>query len=296
LRRPAAEASLGAALVTCSPVMFVISGFHGNTDPLFVMFSLLSVYLLVVRGWAAAAGAAFALAVSVKLVPVILGPLLLVIVVRMGWRKVAAFAAGNAAIFLPLWGPVVLKRWPEFKANVLSYPGIKVREWGLVQFAKWADAPAGLMDFLIGPGRFVVLALSAGLPALILSFRRDRVGPAVGLSVALFLLLSSAFGPQYLAWPLAGAYLVSIWAGTLYNLCASAFVVTVYDHWNRAYPWNWYEGRATLSRPRDFVFMVVTWAALAMVVALALRFGRGGALGPTRPTEASTVNTMNIGV
>ena len=54
--RPAREAAIAAVLVVCSPVLFVISGFHGNTDPVFVMFALLSVYLLIVRGWALAAG------------------------------------------------------------------------------------------------------------------------------------------------------------------------------------------------------------------------------------------------
>ena len=99
--RPAREAAIAAILVVWSPVLFVISGFHGNTDPVFVMFALLSVYLLVVRGWALAAGVAFGIAVSIKLVPVVLAPVLLVVLVRLGWRRLVAFAGGGAIVFLP---------------------------------------------------------------------------------------------------------------------------------------------------------------------------------------------------
>jgi hypothetical protein len=59
--------------------------------------------------------------------------------------------------------------------------------------------------------------------------RSDALVPALGLSLVLFLLLSSAFSMQYLAWPLAAANLIDIWAATGYNLAASAFIVVVYD-------------------------------------------------------------------
>ena len=111
LVRSPRDAAVAAVLVVWSPVLFVISGFHGNTDPVFVMFALLSVYLLVVRGWALAAGVAFGIAVSIKLVPVVLVPLLVVVLVRLGWRRVGAFAGGGAIVFVLLWLPVLVSRW-----------------------------------------------------------------------------------------------------------------------------------------------------------------------------------------
>jgi hypothetical protein len=164
LRRPVRAAGLAALAVAVSPVLFVVSGFHGNTDPVFVMFALLSVYLLAVWGWAAAAGLCFAASVSIKLVPIVLGPVLLLAAARMGWRRLVAFGLGGAALFLPVWGPVLLTRWPEFRENVLGYQGIRVREWGLVPLAKWAGVPTDWIDALIGPGRFVVLLLAMGIP------------------------------------------------------------------------------------------------------------------------------------
>jgi hypothetical protein len=269
-RRPDTEAAVAAILVVCSPALFVISGFHANTDPVFVMFTLLSVYLVVEKRWAAAAGASFAVAISIKLVPIVLGPVLLVALVRLGWRRVATFAAGAAVVFVPLWGPVLLRRWPEFKENVLGYDGVWAREWGPLQFAKWAHAPQSWLDLFVGPGKFVVLLLSAGIPAFIAWRRPAALVPAVGLAMVLFLLISPAFSMQYLVWPLAAAYLINTWAATVYNLAASALILAVYSNWNQAPPWRWYEAFAVLFRPVDFVLMVIAWVALAAVAVVGL--------------------------
>lgn len=280
-RRSPREAATAGLFVAFSPVLFVVSGFHGNTDPLFVMLSLLSVYLLAVRRWAAASGVAIATALSVKLVPVVLIPALLVAVARGGLRRFTAFAVGATSVFLVLWGPVVLTRWPEFRAQVLSYQGIPVREWGIVQFATWAHLPNALIDDIVGEGRFVVLALCALIPLLIVWRRPAALAPAAGLGLVLFLLLSTAFGTQYLSWAVAGAYLVSTWAATAYNLVAGAMVVVVYDRWNQAYPWNWSEAKAQRLVFGEFVLMVITWAALALVAVLGMRLLLGrDAAGP----------------
>jgi len=142
VRRSLREATAAALLVACSPVLFIISGFHGNTDPVFVMFTLLSVYLLINRPWpalpwvsSALAGVAFAVAVSVKLVPIVVLPTLLLLAARLGRRQLASFVVGSGAVMLPLWGPVVLRQWQPFRTDVLGYAGIATRQWGPVEFA-----------------------------------------------------------------------------------------------------------------------------------------------------------------
>jgi hypothetical protein len=294
LFEPDVLAAVGAVLVMWSPVLLVISGFHGNTDPVFVMFALLSVLLVEHsrRPWlAAAAGVAFAAALSIKLVPVVLVPLLAVALLQQGTRRTLAFCAGALAVFGPLWGPVLRWRWPEFRANVLDYAGIWIREWGIVQFASWAGAPPGFLDWLVTPGRFVVLLLSSLVPALIVARRRDALAPAAGLALSIFMLLSPAFGMQYLSWALAGACLVSVGAGALYNAAASVFTVAVYMNWcDGAWPWQWHEARARMFRPGDFDLMVISWLALAGVVVVgvwrALRRERGREPSPSRRATA----------
>jgi hypothetical protein len=273
--RPLREAAISAVLVACSPVLFVISGFHGNTDPVFVMFSLLSVYLLVARGWALAAGAAFTVAVSIKLVPVVLAPVLLVLLVRLGWRRLGAFVGGGAIVFALLWVPVIVSRWDSFREQVLAYNGSTIRQWGLAQFFVWAHQP-GVTAWLAGPGRFGILLASSLAAAAVVWRRPDAWAPAVGLSFVLFLILSPAFGMQYLAWALAGAYLIDTWAATAYNLAASVFVLVVYDHWNGARPWHWHQAWALPFSSRELALMVVAWACLAAVGVVGLLYLRGG--------------------
>jgi hypothetical protein len=296
LVRPTREAATAAVLVAWSPVLFVVSGFHGNTDPVFVMFSLLSVYLLVVRDQALAAGLSFGIAVSIKLVPIVLLPVLLVMLVRLGRRRLAAFAGGGAIVFLVLWLPVIVSRWHAFRTQVLGYNGSALRQWGLPQFFSWAHLP-GVGSWLAGPGRFGVLLLS-GLAAAAVAWRRpDAVVPAVGLALVLFLLLSPAFGMQYLAWALAGAYLIDTAVATAYNLLASIYVLVVYDHWNHARPWHWYDAWAVSFTSGELVLMVLTWIALGAVGFAGLRFLRGrvtdstARTGPERRWRLTTVGT-----
>ena len=188
----------------------------------------------------------------------------------------AGFLAGSGAVMVLLWGPVVLTRWAPFSRDVLGYQGISVRQWGIVQFATWAGLPQTGLDVLIGPGRFVVLLASAALPVLLLRRRPAALGPAAGLSLSLFLLLSPAFSMQYLVWVVAGAYLVDQWAATAYNLLSGVLIVVVYDRWNAgAYPWRWYEAHAVnFETWPEFTFAVLSWVALAVVVGAGLRLLR----------------------
>ncbi len=270
-RRSLLEATAAALLVACSPVLFIISGFHGNTDPAFVMFTLLSAYLLIERPWpaqpwlsAALAGVSFGVAVSIKIVPFVVLPTLLVIAARLGRRQLGSFIVGCGVVMVPLWGPVVLRQWQPFRTDVLEYAGISLRQWGPVEFATALRFPASAINLIDGPGRFVMVLISALLPAALLYWRRDAVLPAIGLSLALFLLLSPAFGTQYLAWPLAAAYLVEFRTATAYNLTAGALLFEVYNRWNGGLPW--YRAVTTPLEPTEVAVLGVVWVLLLLVV------------------------------
>src|SRR5262249_37422561 len=121
LGQPARQAAIAAVPFVCRPGLFCVFGVSRDTVPGFGVCSLLSVYLLVVRGWAFAAGVAFGIALSIKLVPVVLVPVLLLVLVRLGWHRLAAFASGGAIVFLLLWLPVLVSRWHAFREQVLRY-------------------------------------------------------------------------------------------------------------------------------------------------------------------------------
>ena len=112
------------------------------------------------------------------------------------------------------------------------------------------------------------MLLCAFLPALLLYWRRDAALPAIGLSLALFLLLSPAFGTQYLAWPLAAAYLIDFRAATAYNLAAGGLLAEVYSRWNSGL--RWYRAFATPLRPPEVAALGVVWVLLLFVVLASL--------------------------
>ena len=231
------NATIAACVVAISPVLIFVSGFHGNTDPVFAMFIIASAYL-VLTDRPVAAGVAAAAAVSIKLVPVVALPVLAAAVWRDP-RRLFRLALGFLALFLPLWVPVVLRQWAGFKRNVLDYRGISPAQtrWGIVDFARHAHQ-SGLVDFLVGPGRFAAIAISALVPAILVLRRPADVATGVALSLVLFLLLTTTFGTQYLAWAAAGALFCDLWLGGLFNVTAGIMLAVIYTHWSDGFPWN----------------------------------------------------------
>ncbi len=278
--RSVRQAGVAALAVALSPILIVVSGFHGNTDPIFVMLTLLATYLIVVRGWFGLAGAAYGLALSVKIVPVVVAPVLALIVLRAGWRRTGLFAAGLAAVMVPLWLPVLLLRWHAFVHDVLLYSGVELRQWGLVQLLRWFGLGPEGEAFVAGPGRFAILALCALLPMLVAWRAPQAAVPAVGLALVLFLLLTPAFGMQYLSWAVAGAYLISNWAATAYNVFGTVFVVVVYDHWNSAYPWHWNIAPGKPFRAKEMFLQVPAWVSLCAAAVAGLLLLRRRDLAP----------------
>ena len=128
-------------------------------------------------------------------------------------------AVGFGVTFAVTWGPAILKEWGGLKRNVLGYAGINDRPWGLVRFAddlgwSWAS------QLIIGPGRYVVLLVCVLIPAA-LGWQKPRLAmESVAMSLVSFLVLSPAFGVQYLSWVVAAAYLLDFWSATLYNVLA----------------------------------------------------------------------------
>jgi hypothetical protein len=264
MRRSLAEATAAGLVVALSPVLVVISGFHGNTDPVFVMFTLLSAYLIL-HDRPLLAGASAATAISIKLVPVVALPALFVSA-RHDRRRFTSMAVGFAAVFVPLWGPVVLSQWTGYKRNVLEYKGVDPKQgpWGIVSFARHAHLTS-LIPLLIGPSRFLVLAISALLPAYFVWKRRDTVATAAALSLTLFLLLTTTFGMQYLAWAAAVVLLLDVWAGAAFNAAAGLFVLIVYNNWTDGFPWN-----RALARPLTVEQQNIGWVVWTILFACAV--------------------------
>jgi hypothetical protein len=293
-RRRVAEAAFAAILVAISPVLFTVSGFHGNTDPVFVMFLLLAAYLLADRDKPFLSGVSFAIAIGIKVVPLIALPAFLVAAARSGRKRLRSFIFGTAAGVLPFWVPALLRQRHGFLANVVAYRGTQVdkTQWGLVDLARHLHS-TGAINFLIGPWRYIVVLTCAFIPVVLFSRRKGALIESALLALGLFLLLSPAFGVQYLAWPAAALYLFNIRAAVAYNLIAGALLIQTYTRWSGGFPWN----RAVASG-FDGAGELLGWAVWAVLLTSLLlggrkiwqaRDGSGEPSSAARPQSGGTV-------
>lgn len=271
-RRPLSEATVAGVMVACSPALIVISGYHGNTDPIFVMLALTSLYLLVNERSGFLAGVAFAAAISIKIVPIVALPVLLLIAARSSRRRLLAFLAGIGALLAVLWGPLIPHQWAPFAENVLAYKGLNFPQWGLLQFARTAGSSPELRSFLRNDGRYLLLMLSAGVPLLVAWRRPAASTSAFGLSLVAVLLLSTSTGGRYVVWAVAAAFLVDVWAGVIYNAAASYFLIVLYSRWNGdKFLWNWDRAISGRWTRGEVIIGGVVWLTLLAVALLGLR-------------------------
>jgi predicted membrane-bound dolichyl-phosphate-mannose-protein mannosyltransferase len=257
-------AVVAALLFLLSPLGIIISGFHGNTDPVFVMLALAALYQVQVRQRPMTGGLLLALSISVKIVPVVLLPLFLLRLAG-GRRDLTRFAAGGAAVFVVLWLPALVLRPGPFVDDVIGYAGNGAIQWGLPLLAVIAGFDPTAHAWVIRASAYAGLAIAALGPVLVARRTPDRDLLRFGLALAAFLVLSPAFAMQYLVWPLAASYLLGLRYATVYNLAASAFALIVYSLWNDAWPWAWGEARSFLFPDYLLPVVLLTWVALLAV-------------------------------
>jgi len=165
-------------LFAASPVSLIISGFHGNTDPIMVVFVFFAM-IAVLDDRPILSGAFLALAFNIKIVPLFLLPAFTFYWWARSPRSMLRFAATAAAGFL-LGAAIPLLECPgAYLHNVLGYGSV----WGVWGVTWWIRKTGGpefqLVDFR-GLGHTQLLIMGA-LKALVvasvtyISWRRRNV-------------------------------------------------------------------------------------------------------------------------
>jgi hypothetical protein len=256
------KAAVAGALVGASPVLFVISGYHGNHDAEMMFFAILAAYLLVDRKMPLLAGLALAISISYKLPVLVAIPAILVAAVALGWRSIGRFMLGFGGFVGVVWLPALLYYFEPYMNNVMLYKANSFpQQWGLVQFAQGSALADFFNTTYTDNGRFLLVVL-CGLMSSYVAWRRpDLLVAAIGLAMSTFLLLSPGYAPQYHVWPLAALYAIGIGFATLYNIGTGIFLIAIYTAWSGGLPWD---KAATVA----FLDNQVTWAAWAWVLLL----------------------------
>jgi hypothetical protein len=235
---PRDAAPLLLITLALSPVSIIISGFHGNTDPVMIFFVLLSAYLLETRGSVRLAAVAFGLALNIKVAPLIFAPALCFYLPCL--RKRVEYFGLAALVFLCGGLPYLLSDPVRIARSVFGYSSI-YGYWGWTYLAatwfpdslQFAHPPHDLMGahaVAAAVGKWLMLALITAA-AFRLNRRKDRppLTLQLGLAAAIFLLLTPGFGSQYLSWLAPWVIFAGLRASVLYYVAGGLYLSVGYS-------------------------------------------------------------------
>lgn len=220
------------ALFCCNPISILITAYHGNTDSLCAGLALLGAMLMDARRtfWS---GLALAAAINVKLIPILLiAPL---------WscvrdRKAALLFFAGLSIGVVPFLPYLLEHWNGFHEHVLAYRS-SARNWGITYLLYTLGSMIDVVGkgcrsiarFWMAQGHLAVLAWPAVLAGV---QRYKRPGWSAQQLAAFtllgFLVLTPGWGVQYLVYPVALLFAVSIQHAMVYSLASGLFAFLLY--------------------------------------------------------------------
>jgi hypothetical protein len=244
----------------------LVSGFHGNTDCLYVALVLVAV-IAFDRQLYFVAGLLLAASLNVKLIPLMLLPL--VYIGSPNWKARLHLTAGLAIGAVPFVFPA-LTAGEEMYRNMLLYNsnadnwGIPLLLQSIASISFLGEFGASITDAYLVAGRYVVLA-AVTVVALLSKFRSQRpMAEQVALGAALFLLLTPGFGVQYVVFVAPLLCLVDIPAAMRWGCVSGLFIGLVY--------WHFRVPRAHLASQQTADFPVQAWIVGVAAWAVLLHF------------------------
>lgn len=277
-QEPQLHLPLWALLVfALSPVSIMVSGFHGNTDPVMVLFLILAT-TAAMRGRPIWCGILFALSCQIKIIPVLLLPAFFFL-----WneqRRVFAFLLPLALTTVALWSEPLFHFPLVFLRNVFGY-GSFWGIWGITYLLQRTGfSQFSYVDFQnLSPAQNLIgslLKVFIVAAIIVLAWRRRRISHARGLLHSLafawliFFIFAPGIGAQYLVWIAPFLLLVS---SSFYAFCTTAstlFLFFFYNTISGGLPW--YYGLSNGSRDASWLpWSIGPWIVLCLGMVLLWR-------------------------
>jgi hypothetical protein len=244
LRKRWALPTWSLLLLALSPVSIMVSEFHGNTDPVLVLFVVLAAYLCV-RTQPASCGVVLALICGIKIVPALLLP-------AFFWfwysrqrtmRFLFPFIVTVIAISIqpPLSFPL------PFARNVLacgSYWGVwgitywlRLTGWSQFAVIDYPDVP--LAENIVSNALKLIIIAAA----LMIAWRRRNMDSrglfgSIAYVWLVFFAFSLGVGPQYLVWLIPFSLVLSPTVFAYLTAACSLFIFFFYNTIAAGLPWN----------------------------------------------------------
>src|SRR5437588_4451551 len=232
------------ALFALSPVSLMVSGFHGNTDPVMILLLVCAVWMCL-RDQPALAGIFFALSCQIKIVPLLLLPALFFY--WLSQNRVRGFVISGALTTAILWIQPLLNFPALFAKNVLAY-GSYWGLWGITYLVRLTGFSqfSRLSFFDLEPAQIFIMTVLKVIVmgAAIWIGWRNRLarGRAFIDSLAytwlVFFVFAPGVCPQYLIWL---APFILVLSPTLYTcvlISSSIFLFAFYNITSGGLPWK----------------------------------------------------------
>ena len=230
-------------LFALSPVSLMVSGFHGNTDPVMVMFLVLAAYMcLKSQPWLC--GLFLALSCQIKIIPILFFPIFFL----FWWhrRAIMSFLFPLLVASVALWWEPLTKFPLLFAKNVLSY-GSYWGIWGITYWLRLTGYPGfnwvSFMDFP-WPQTVVVTVLKVLIIAsiLLIAWRRralDGRGPINSIAYAwvIFFVFAPGVCAQYMVWLAPFILVLSPSFYAWLTVTSSLFLFFFYNTIGHGLPW-----------------------------------------------------------
>ena len=256
-------------LMAASPASVMISGFHGNTDPVMIFFVLLSIFLIERRGSTWLAGVALGMSINMKVWPLVLLPVVFLYYPDAP-KRIACFAATGATVLLGSM-PYILQEPLVIARRVLGYGSI-YGHWGV---SRVIDGLVDLTGYFRWPntfyyhwGKFIVLGtIIAASFWMNRGLKKPPLFLQCGLVAFLFLALTPGFGVQYLAWLVPWVVGLGPWTALLYYATSGIFLFLVYNFWSHGIPWYLADSPKVGSwRGYGIFFELLCWASVLVIL------------------------------
>jgi hypothetical protein len=230
-------------LFALSPVSLMVSGFHGNTDPVMVMFLVLAAYMCL-RNKPLMSGLFLALSCQIKIVPLLLVPIFFFFWCarnRSPW-----FVLSFALVLLLLWSEALIRFPALFAKNVLSYGGFWGL-WGITYWLRLTGLPQfNVVNFFHLPVWEIVVmrSLKSMIIATVLltAWRRRKLGGealfgSLAYAWIIFFVFTPSASAQYLVWFAPFVLMLSPVLYAWLTTTSSLFVFFFYNITAQEFPW-----------------------------------------------------------
>ncbi len=272
-------------LLAVSPVSLMVSGYHGNTDPIMVLFLVLAA-CQGARDRPIWCGIFFALSCQIKIVPLLCLPVFLFF-----WRQrrsLISFVLPLLLTTLIFWSEALFHYPLTFLRNVFGYGSY----WGLWGVTYWLRE-TGWSEFSrasfygLSPAQSLVvncLKLTIVAAVIFLAWRRRKLASRRALFASLaytwmiFFILSPGIGAQYLVWAVPFFLIFSPSFYALFTAGSSLFLFFFYNAISHGLPW--YGGMSNGNLKTDWTPWAI-WPWAILIVAAVLRWQRSRRAQPS---------------